>query len=156
MANTLKSICEQCTHLHNLHLKFIPDKLKREKAIIQRDLKELVSAATIEQQKTVIVLAGGLFESVLYCFIQAQTMNIVARDDSFTFNPELHLNNYAKVFNLRFPNLPAIPDVIIDYRNMVHINRELKQPEDICRTAAQEMLKFLDALLGSLSEYANE
>jgi hypothetical protein len=156
MADTLKSICEQCTHLYNLQLEFIPEELDRERAIIQRDLKELVSAATLEQQKAVVVLAGGLFESVLYCFIQAQSTNIIARRGRFTFDPEQGLDSYLKFFNRWFSHLLELPDVIIDYRNMVHINRELKQPDDICQTAAQEMLKFLDALLGSLSEYVNE
>src|SRR5260370_40077012 len=62
---TLKSICEQCTHLQNLQLDFIPDADQRR--IIQRDLKELVMAASHERGKTGIVLASSLLESDLSC-----------------------------------------------------------------------------------------
>lgn len=153
MADTLKSTCEQCIHLSQPRLEFIPQNLQREREIIQRDLNELVSAATLGNEKTVVILAGTLFESVLFLFIQAQSTNIADRRGSFTFDPEHSLDNFVRIFNRWFGHLLILPDAIIDYRNIVHINHELQQPVDICRGAAAEMLRFLDALLASLPDY---
>lgn len=69
MTDTLKSVSAQCVHLLRPQLDFIPEESPRHREIILRDLQELISAASLEQTKTVIVLAGCLFESVLYCFI---------------------------------------------------------------------------------------
>ena len=153
MTDTLKSICEQCTHLHHPQLEFISDESQRPREIILRDLNELISAALLGQEKTVIVLAGCLFESVLYCFIRSQSDLIAARRGSFTFNPEYSLNNYVSIFNRWFSTLLVIPDFVVEYRDMVHINRELAFPPDACRGAAQQMLELLDMLVGKLAEY---
>ena len=154
MTDTLKSICEQCIHLRNTQLEFIPAELQRQREIILRDLNELVSAASLEREKSVIVLAGGLFESILYSFIQSQSDSIAARRGSFTFDPEHNLDNYVSIFNRWFSTVVTLPDAIVGYRDMVHINQELQQPPDACRNAAPEMLRLLNTLLGKLSEYA--
>ncbi len=156
MTDTLKSICEQCTHLHNPQLDFIPEGLglQRHREIILRDVKELVSAASLEQEKTVVVLSGCVFESILYCFIQSQSEYIAARRGVFTFNPEHSLGNYVSIFNRFFSTSFAIPDLVASYRDMVHINRELQQPPDACRSAAPEMLRLLNTLLEVVSEFA--
>ncbi len=155
MIDTLKSICDQCAHLHNPQLEFISEKSERERQIILRDLRELVSAASLEHEKSVIVLGGGLFESILYCFISAQGDEIsLRRGETFTVNPDHSLDNYVRIFNRYFSTLLEIPDIIVAYRNMVHINRELKYPPDTCRSAAGDILRFLNMLLGKLMEYA--
>jgi hypothetical protein len=154
MTDTLKSICEQCTHLRNPQLEFIPQGSQRQREIIVRDLEEVLSAARLEQAKSVIVLAGCLFEAVLYCFIQAQQDYIAARRGSFTFDPEQSLDNYISIFNRWFSDVLAIPDIVVHHRDMVHINRELQYPPDTCPRAAGEMLRLLDALLGKLAELA--
>ncbi len=155
MTDTLRSTCELCTHLHNPQLEFLPDNFQREREIILRDLGELVSAAFQERQKTVVILAGCVFESILFCFIQSQSDYIAARHGiPFTFNPEHSLNNYVNVFNRFFSGLVAIPDVVVEYRDIVHINQELKRPFDVCHTAAPDMLKLLDSLLDRLSAYS--
>jgi hypothetical protein len=155
MTDTLKSICEQCIHLHNPQLEFLPESLLRQREIILRDLRELVSAASQEHEKTVVVLTGCIFESILYCFIQLQSDYITARRGvDFTFNPDHSLDNYVSVFNRYFSELLAIPDMVVDYRDVVHINRELKHPSEVCQTAAPEMLRLLDALLGTLTRYS--
>jgi hypothetical protein len=120
-----------------------------------RDIGELVSAAYQEHEKTVIILAGCIFESVLYCFIQLQTDFIaVRRGLAFAFNPEDSLNNYVGVFNRYFSDLGEIPDLVVEYRNIVHLNRELNYPPEVCQTAALNMLALLDVLLQSLSKYS--
>ena|SRR5438270_687730 len=154
MTDTLKSICEQCIHLYDPQLDFLPEELQREREIILRDLRELCSAASLEQEKTVVVLAGCLFESLLYCFIQAQSSYIAARRGSFTFNPEYSLNNYINIFNRWFSNVLTIPGFITDYRDMVHINRELEGPPELCKSAAGDMMKILNTLLGNMKQYA--
>ena len=154
MTDTLKSICEQCVHLLNPNLDFIPAEPQRQREIILRDLRELVSAASLEQAKSVVVLAGCLFESVLYCFIQSQAGYIaLRRGELFTFNPDHSLGNYISVFNRYFSTVFAIPDIVVGYRDMVHINQEMKYSPEHCRRAAEEMLRLLDALLGNLIEY---
>jgi hypothetical protein len=152
MTDTLKSICEQCTHLHEPQLDFIPAEAGRHREIVLQDLKALISAAVREEEKSVILLAGGLFEGILYSFIQAQSDYIAARRGSFTFNPDHDLGNYVNVFNRWFSDLLTIPDTIVGYRDMVHINRELKFPSDIRPRAAREMLRSLDTLVGKLAE----
>jgi hypothetical protein len=114
-----------------------------------------VSAAAAGQEKTVTVLAGGIFESVLYSFIQGQIEYIaVRRGGSFTFDPDGNLDNYISIFNRWFSEVFTIPDIVVQYRNFVHINQELQYPSDTCQIAAPEMLRLLDALLGKLTEYA--
>jgi hypothetical protein len=155
MTDTLKSICEQCIHLHNPQLEFIPEGSKRHREMILRDLRELVSAADLEQEKTVVILTGCVFESILYSFIQVQCDFISARRGVlFTFNPEDSLNNYVSVFNRYFSSLIAIPDLVVEYRDFVHINRELEYPSDVCRNAAPEMLRLLNTLIEKLTEYS--
>lgn len=157
MTDTLRSICEQCVHLLNPQLNFIPEQPERHRDIILRDLKELVSAASLEQSKTVVILAGCIFESVLYFFIQAQTTFITARrGETFTFNPDLGLDNCVRIFNRYFSKILSIPDLVVDYRNMVHVNQELKYPPETCRGAAEDMLRLLNALIEKLTEYAKE
>lgn len=154
MTDTLKSICEQCTFLCNPQLEFIRAD-SRIRPIILRDLGELVTAAKAEQEKTVVVLAGILFESILYGFIQTQTDYIAARRGSFSFNPEHSLDNYVRIFNRWFSDIFTIPDIIVEHRDMVHINRELNGAPDACRNAAPEMLRLLNTLLEKLNAYFN-
>jgi hypothetical protein len=157
MTDTLKSICEQCNHLHSPQLEFLPERFAREKEIIVRDLAELVSAASMEKEKSVILLAGTIFEAVLFCFIQAQSDFISARRGYlFAFNPEQSLGNYVSIFNRYFSTLFAIPDLIAGYRDIIHINRELQHAPNICRSAAPEMLRLLNALLEKLHDYSSD
>jgi hypothetical protein len=157
MTDTLRSICEQCTHLSNPQLDFIPDELSRQKGIIVRDLKELVSAASGEHEKTVTILAGSILESVLFSFIAGQARYIADRRGEFTFDPMLGLEEYKNIFNRWFGDrLPSfrVPDFIIAYRNLVHINRELNSAPDICSKASRSLLLTLNSLLGELSRFA--
>lgn len=157
MTDTLKSICEQCTNLNNPQLDFVPEELTRHKEIILRDLRELVSAASAELEKTVVILAGSLFEAILYSFIQGQEAYVAARSGAFTFRPDQSLENYVNIFNRWFrdvlPNM-LLPNLIVDYRDLVHINRELKAPPGVCGRASRDMLRILEALLGELSQFA--
>jgi hypothetical protein len=152
MIDTLKSICEQCPHLHSARLDFISEQSRRQKDIISRDLKELTSAASLENEKSVTVLAGGLLESVLYCFIQAESAQIKSRRGSFNFNPDHSLNNYASIFNRWYSNLLTIPDIVVEYRDIIHINRELNYPPDICQIASRELLRLLNVLIEKLEQ----
>lgn len=157
MTDTLKSICDRCTHLRKPDLDFIPPEFARQRQIILRDLRELISAASLENEKTVVILAGSLIESVLYSFLQFQQEYISWRRGSpFQFNPNHSLANYVGVFNGYFrdviPNV-ALPDYIVSYRNLVHINRELGLSPGACSNASREMLRTLEMLLGGLSEF---
>jgi len=157
MTDTLKSICEQCTNLQNPQLDFVPVGSERQREIILRDLAELVSAAGLEREKTVVILAGCVFESVLYLFIQEQVGFISARRGvEFAFDPEQSLDNYVSIFNRYFSDLMSIPDLVVNYRDLVHINRELQYPPGTCRAAAPEMLRLLDALVETLEAYSRE
>lgn len=158
MTDTLKSICAQCTRLNNPLLDFIPDDLPRHKEIVRRDLAELVTAASAGLEKTVVVLSGVIFESVLYSFLQAQQSYIAQRSGAFSFNPGHGLQNYMSIFNKWFRDqLPdaQLPDVIVDYRNLVHINRELNSTADIIVQASRNMLVLLNAFLAELSKSAD-
>jgi hypothetical protein len=153
MTDTLRSICEQSTHLNNPQLDFIPDNLPRHKEIILRNLKELIAAASAELEKTVVILAGSTLEAILYSFIQSQESYIAGRRGEFTFNPEHSLQNYVSIFNRWFRGqFPAaqLPDFIVDYRDLVHLNRELNSPPHICAEASRSMLNILNAFLGQL------
>jgi hypothetical protein len=156
MTDTLKSICEQYTHLNNPQLDFIPDKRQRE--IILRDLKELVSAASAELEKTVVILAGSLLEAILYSFLHSQESFIAQRRGTFAFPAEAKLQNYVDIFNrwlsVLLPNVD-LPNVVVDYRNLVHIENELAFPPDICERASRESLAVLNTLLGELSQFVN-
>jgi len=157
MTDTLKSICDQCTHLRKAELDFISLEFARHKQIILRDLEELISAASLENEKTVVVLAGSLIESVLYSLVQCQQEYISWRRGSpFQFNPDHSLANYVEVFNRYFRDVipdVSLPDYIVSYRNLVHINHELSMAPGICANASREMLRTLEALLSGLSEF---
>ena len=158
MTDTLKSICEQYTYLNNPRFDFIPNELPRHREIIMRDLKELVSAASdeAELEKTVTVLAGTLLEAVLYTFLQSQQDYIAGF--GFSFNPEALLSRYVDIFNKSFQDvLPkaVLPNWVVEHRNLVHINRELNSPPDVCWHASRDMLKILNTLLGELSQFSS-
>lgn len=155
MIDTLKSICEQCAHLRDPQLEFIPQESQRQKEIILRDLRELVTAAFNEQERSVVLLTGSLFEAVLYSFIQGQTEYISERRGvEFTFHPEHNLGNFVSIFNVYFSDLSRVPDIVVAYRNTIHINCELEFDDDVCLRAARDLLRQLDLLLGALKDYA--
>jgi hypothetical protein len=157
MTDTLKSICDQCTHLKNPQLDFIPSDFARHREILTRDLRELTSAAAAENEKTVVILAGGILEGILYSFIQGQTAYIRERRGAFEFNPDHSLQNYVNIFNRWLNHLtPSVllPDSVVYYRDLVHINQEINSQPDVCAGASREMLRILDALLGALAELA--
>jgi len=160
MTDTLRSICEQCTHLNNPQLDFIPAKLTRHKEIILRDLRELVSVASNEHEKACVILAGSILEAVLFGFLQVQEAKIgERRGKKFTFDPGQSLQNYLDIFNKWFgrdlPDL-ELPDVLVDYRNLVHFKNELNSPTGECGKAARTMLRTLEALIRELSAYGRD
>lgn len=157
MTDTLRSICEQCTHLINPRVDFIPSQLARHREIVLRDLRELVAVASDEHEKACVMLAGAVLEAILFSFLQGQATKIgERRGKRFTFDPLQSLQNYLEIFNKwfgrGFPGL-ELPDVLVDYRDLVHFNRELSAPPGECRRAAQTLLRTLDALLGELATY---
>jgi len=157
MTDTLKSICDQCTHLQNPRLDFVPSDLERERGILTRDLRELVSAAAAESEKTVAVLAGSILEGVLYSFIKSQSAYIEGRRGTFEFNPDHSLQNYVSIYNRWLSHLTpnvALPDSVVYYRDLVHMNREISSPPGSCAAASRDMLRILDSLLGALAELA--
>lgn len=155
MTDTLKSICDQCAHLKNPQLDFIPSDFARHREILTRDLRELMSAAAAENEKTVVILAGGILEAILYSFIQCQSEYIAERRGTFEFNPDHSLQNYLNIFNRWLNHLMpgvVLPDSVVDYRDLVHINREINSQPGACTGASREMLRIIDGLLGGLSE----
>ena len=102
-----------------------------------------------------VILAGCVFESVLFSLIQNQLDYIAARRGApFLFDPDQSLGNYVSIYNKYFSDLGALPDLVVEYRDIVHLNKELKFPSEMCRTAASDMLRLLDALLGSLGKWS--
>jgi hypothetical protein len=156
MTDTLKSICEQCTHLNNPRLDFIPAELTRHKEIILRDLRELVSVASSEHEKACAILAGSIFEAILFTFLLWQKARIAALKPGFTFDTTRGLRYYLGIFDecfrKDFPNL-ELSNELVSYRDLVHINRELRAQPGECRRGAVTLLRFLDALIGELSAY---
>jgi len=156
MTDTLKSICDQCTHLRNPQLDFIPAGLEHCREIILRDLRELVAAATGENEKSVVILAGSIVEGILYAFVKGQADYIAGRRGRFEFRPKDNLEDHLNTFNRWLNDLmPAVifPDSVVSYRNLVHMNRELESPPGICSAAAREMLRILNTFLKALSEF---
>ncbi len=126
MTDTLRSICEQSTHLNNPRLDFLPANLARHKEIIVRDLRELVSVASSEHEKACATLAGSILEAILFSFLLWQEAQIAARRGSpFTLDPEENLQGCLNIFNRwfrsEFPNLD-LPDRLVGYRDLVHLN----------------------------------
>lgn len=103
-----------------------------------------------------VILAGCVFESILYVFIQAQIDYIsIRRGGAFNFKPEDSLGNFISVFNKYFSSGPDdVPDLVAKYRDMIHINRELNAPTDACRNASRDMLHHLNRLIGQLAAFA--
>ncbi len=158
MTDTLKSICEQCSQLSTSQLDFIPAGAARHKEIIRRDLNELLVAASAELPRSVVLLAGSILESVLFSFLSGQETYIATiRGAPFLFDPNMSLQNYKEIFNRFFGRaIPGsgLPDLIVEYRDIIHINRELVLPDDICIRAAQDLIRILDKLLEDLAGFA--
>ena len=158
MTDTLRSICEQCSRLSAPQLDFVPPASARHKEIIERDLRELVTAANNERDRSVVLLAGSLLESVLFSFLKGQETYISAiRGRPFVFDPNLSLQNYKEIFNRFFGRaIPGseLPDLIVEYRDTIHINRELAMPDDVCSRASRDLLRILDKLLSDLASFA--
>lgn len=158
MTDTLKSICEQCSQLSTSQLDFIPADPARHKEIIRRDLRELVIAASNELDRAVVLLAGSLAESILFSFLTGQKSYIeLISGREFAFPPKMSLQNCKQVFNAYFGGaIPGskLPDIVVDYRNTIHINQELVFPEDISSRASRESLRILDKLLSDLASFA--
>jgi hypothetical protein len=155
MTDTLKSICEQCAHLRDPRLEFLPQESQRHKEIILRDLRELIAAALNEHERSVLLLAGGLFEALLYSFIQGQIEYISERRGiEFTFREGHDLGNFISIFNKWFSETLKIPDTVVRYRNTIHINCELNSDEEVCSRGARDLLRQLDLLLGALEGYS--
>jgi hypothetical protein len=159
MTDTLRSICEQCPQLSAPQLDFIPPELARNKEIVRRDLRELVTAANNELDRSVVLLAGSVLESVLFSFLSGQEAYIgTVRGKPFTFSRDMSLQNYKEQFNSFFGRaIPGsrLPDLVVDYRDTIHINRELEQSDDVCSRASREMLRILDKLLTDLAGFAS-
>jgi hypothetical protein len=131
--------------------------LARHKEIILRDLRELVSVASSEHEKACVVLAGSVLEAILFSFLQGQETKIgERRGRRFAFDPSQSLQYYLDTFNRwfgrDFPNL-ELPDVLVDYRNLVHFNQQLNSPTDECGRAARTLLRTLESLIRELSAY---
>ena len=99
MTDTLKSICEQCTHLSNPQLDFTPPDSPRRREILARDLQELIAAAATEREKSVVLLAGSVLEGILHSLIQSHQDYIAERRGTFNFNPTGDLQTYVNIFN---------------------------------------------------------
>lgn len=161
MTDTLKSICEQCTNLQTPSLNFIPDELSLNREIIRRDISQLLLAASVESDKAVLLLAGALFEAILYSFLKSQERFISQRKgNGFTLKLEEGLQYFKDTFNRWFsdviPNV-KLPDSIVDYRNLVHFHNELEfasSTPDVCAQAARALLLTLNNLVGGLTDYA--
>jgi len=156
MTDTLRSICEQSTHLNDPRLDFIPAKLTRHREIILSDLRELVSVASNEHEKACVVLAGSILEAMLFTFLEAHETEIAFRRGSFTFDPNQSLENYLGIFNkwfgADFPKL-QLSNLLVHYRNLVHFNQELSSPTDERGKAARTLLRTLDLLISELAAY---
>jgi hypothetical protein len=165
MTDTLRSICEQCTHLNNPRLDFIPSQLTRHKEIILltrhkeiilRDLRELVSVASNEHEKACLILAGSILKAILFTFLLWQEPQVAALKPGFTFDQTRGLRYYLRIFDecfrKDFPKL-QLTNEHASYRDFVHINRELRAQPDECRNAALTLLRTLDGLIGELAAY---
>ncbi len=159
MTDTLKSICEQCIHLNNPQLDFIPDDLQRYREIIRRDLAELVRAAFYELEKSVVALTGSLLEAVLYCFLKSQEFIVSKRrTERVIIGPEEGLQTYINIFRRFRPDFSfalsadLLPQASVGYRDLIHVNSEVSSDPDFCRKAAPEMLLILDAALGEFAK----
>ncbi len=156
MRDTLKSICEQCTHLNNPHLDFIPHEFERHKGIVLRDLRELTDAASFELYKSVLALTGSIAEALLFTFLKPQESLISAkRGRAFVLDPGETLQTFVNVFNRyfadRFPE-DLLPDDVVSYRDLIHVNREASSDPDFIREAAPNMLRILNGLVGEFTK----
>jgi len=97
-------------------------------------------------------------ESVLFSFLSGQESYIeTIRGARFQFNPDMSLQNYKEIFNKYFGGaIPgsALPDLIVEYRDTIHINRELALPDDTCARASRDLIRILDKILADLAGFA--
>lgn len=104
------------------------------------------------------MLSGSILEAVLYGFLKGQIGYLsVRRGASFSLKPDGSLQHYLEIFNRHFKDLfpPGfLPDIAADYRDLVHVNRELSYPPGICVGASVEMLRILDSVLETFAEFA--
>jgi hypothetical protein len=125
MTDTLKSLCEECRHINNPCLDFVPDGLLRYKEIILRDLAELKGRRGAEFKLRP--------EWRLRKLVQI----------------------FKKDFVVVLPSFPQdlLAGEVVSQRNLIHAGQEAKFTGDACRVAARTMLRTLDALLGALAAF---
>ena len=48
----------------------------------------------------------------------------------------------------------GLTDLVVEYRDTIHINCELALPDDNCDLASQDLLRILDKLPADLADFA--
>ncbi len=121
-----------------------------------RDLEELTYAASFELRKSTLALAGSIAEALLFTFLKAQESFIsVRRGRPFVLDAGESLQTFVNVFNRyftdRFPE-DLLPDEVVSYRDLIHVNREVSSDPNVLKEAAPNMLRILNNLLDEFAK----
>jgi hypothetical protein len=131
--------------------------MARHKEIILRDLSELILAASSDLEKAVVSLGGSILEGILFGFLKGQESYITAmRGQPFEVDPGESLQTYINIFNRYFGNhFPKglISDIVVTYRDLIHVSREVSTAPGFCSQAAQDLPRILNGLLSHLAEF---
>ena len=117
---------------------------KKYSEIVIRDYKELVSNYIIGNDKSVVVLAGSIIESLLLYFLEKKSITtITIQRKTQTMNKNIYecdlvdLIDYIesnKLFGKDFYHLTNLSRI---YRNYIHPGRELREKEELNTNKAQ-------------------
>lgn len=129
---------------------------KKFKSILIRDYNEFVINYLFENNKSVIVIAGSIIETLLIYYLEKQKIKDVAYSlGNKQVSKELYdaqlgdLLNYFEENNLLARHMVYLGNVTRLYRNYIHPGKELRESNDIDKVKAE-------LCFNSVSELINE
>lgn len=122
-------------------IKFVRDQYKRE--IIFRDIAQALSLSYSGYNKPALILAGGVIEELLRLFIESkhETPARNTFESYITICEEKHLLK---------SNIRSLTDSARQFRNIVHLERELSTRETISKAAAKTAVSSIFTIVNDL------
>ena len=159
MTNMLKYLSENCKHIISGDVSFVDDKLcPGYSDIARRDLIELTYLASLERpSKATLIMVGSIFETILYCFLKRNESYIRNEigNPKFFIRDSDWLLPYLQIFKRYFGGfgIDRFPDDIVDYRDIVHAEAEIKRMIRISDSEVKQALLHLDHAIDSFNSF---
>lgn len=123
--------------------RFIPDDFKRH--IILRDIGNSFALLSLGFNKEAIILAGGVVEEILRLFILLHY--------SKRFNNYFELLKFCSDNNLFKNSIQKLTDSIREFRNLVHLKKEVDKSCTINKSNAKGAVASIFSIISAIKEF---